>query len=88
MTRLRKLLPVITLLACGAAFAAEPVDINAADAPALAAAISGAGMKRAQAIVAYREKHGPFKSVDDLVKVPGIGTKSLEKSRENLTVHP
>jgi competence protein ComEA len=43
-----------------------PVDINTADAGTLARELNGVGPARAQAIVAYRNEHGPFKSVDDL----------------------
>jgi competence protein ComEA len=43
------------------------VNINTADAAAITGAhIKGIGKKRAEAIVAYRQQHGPFKSVDDL----------------------
>lgn len=85
MNALKSTLTAITLLVCGAVFAAEPVDINTADAPALAEAINGVGLKRAEAIVEYRNQNGPFKSVDDLVQVQGVGAKTLEKSRERLT---
>jgi competence protein ComEA len=37
------------------------------------------GIKKAEAIVAYRSEHGPFKSVDELVNVKGIGDKMLEQ---------
>jgi len=74
------------LLLTGAAFAAEPVNINEADAETLAESISGAGPKRAQAIVTHREEHGPFRSVDELLEVRGIGEKTLEDNRANLTV--
>ena len=56
------------------AFAAEPaapVDVNTASAEALAEAIDGVGLKRAQAIVEFREQHGAFASVDDLAQVRG-----------------
>ncbi len=85
MSTLRHLLIAATLLLAGTAFAVEPVNINTADAETLATAISGAGIKRAQAIVEYRERHGPFSSVDDLLNVQGIGPKTLEKNRANLT---
>lgn len=74
------------LLALSAATYAAPVDINSADAALLAQSIKGVGDKRAEAIVAYRNEHGPFKSVDDLAKVPGIGAKVVEQNRANLTV--
>ena len=65
---------------------AAPIDINTADAKTLAAVMPGVGPKTAQAIVDYRTQKGPFKSVDELTKVKGIGTKTLERSRANLTV--
>lgn len=72
-------------LVAGAVLAGDAVDINKADAATLAAAINGVGMKRAEAIIAYRDAHGPFKSVDDLVRVQGIGPNILKRSREKLT---
>lgn len=53
-----------------------PVDINHADATALAT-LKGIGAKKAAAIVAYRTAHGSFQSIDDLAHVKGIGKKSL-----------
>ena len=85
MKALRNVFFVLSFLfAPFAAFAA--VDINTADAQALADAIDGVGIKRAEAIVAYRQEHGPFQSVDDLVNVKGIGPKILENNRDELTV--
>ncbi len=85
MNALKTTLTALTLLACGVVFATEPVNINTADAQALADAINGVGLKRAEAIVEYRKQNGPFASVDELVQVRGVGEKSLEKSRERLT---
>ena len=70
------------------ALAGESVDINTATAETLAEAIDGVGMRKAEAIVRYREQHGPFASVDDLVEVSGIGPKILERSREKLIAGP
>jgi competence protein ComEA len=64
------------------AFAATPVNVNKADAQTIAASLDGIGMSKAAAIVAYRNAHGPFKSVDDLGKVKGVGTKTLARNRE------
>jgi len=66
---------------------AAPLNINTADAPALAKSIKGVGSKRAEAIVAYRKEHGPFKTVDELTKVKGINAKIVEDNRSNLTVN-
>lgn len=65
---------------------AEPVNINKADAVVLAERIKGVGPKLANAIVMYRKKHGPFKSIDGLQNVKGIGSKLVEKNRKELTV--
>ena len=48
--------------------------------------ISGIGAKRAEDIIAYRESHGGFQSVDDLKNVSGIGDKTLDKIRESIYV--
>ena len=66
-------------------FAAEPVDVNTANAETLAEAIHGVGLKRAQAIVLYREQHGAFSSVDQLAQVQGISAKTVERNRDRLT---
>jgi competence protein ComEA len=63
---------------------AGPVNINTADAKTLARELDGVGKAKAEAIVAYREKNGPFKSVDDLVKVKGLGKKLIEQNKANL----
>lgn len=48
--------------------------------------LSGIGKVKAQAIIDYREANGPFQTVDQLVKVKGIGPKTLEKLRDKITV--
>ena len=48
--------------------------------------VSGIGQKRAQDIIAYREANGPFRSVEDLKNVSGIGEKTLEKLKDAFTV--
>ena len=65
---------------------ASPVNINTADAPALSKNIKGVGMKKAQAIIDYREKNGKFNKVEDLMKVKGIGVKLLEKNSGSIIV--
>jgi competence protein ComEA len=63
---------------------AGPVNINSADAATLARELKGVGLKRAQAIVDYRTKHGPFKSADELVLVKGLGRKAIDKNRSDI----
>lgn len=72
----------VSLLLCGAAIAA--VNINTATKEELMT-LKGVGEKRAQEIIDYRAKHGPFKSVDDLEKVPGIGPSVLKQIRSEVT---
>lgn len=66
---------------------AEQININSADATSLASVMVGIGIKKAQAIVDYRTQNGNFKSVDELIHVKGIGPRTLEKNRDNLTVN-
>jgi competence protein ComEA len=72
----------ILLLLFGTAVPAAQVDINTADAATLARELKGIGLKRAQDIVEYRQKHGPFRSVDELALVKGIGPAAIAKNRE------
>lgn len=69
---------------------AQAIDINTASAGELEKGLKGIGPSKAAAIVKYREAHGPFQSVNDLTKVPGIKDKSLEKlladNQDKLTV--
>ena len=65
---------------------AGPVDINTADASTLAKELNGVGPARAQAIVAYRNEHGPFRSVDDLALVKNMPQKVIDSNRELLRV--
>lgn len=69
-----------------AASTTAKVNINTADSAVLAERLNGIGEKKAQAIVEHREKNGPFKTVDDLKNVSGIGDATLEKNRDLLTV--
>lgn len=61
------------------------VDINTAGVEEFTQ-LAGIGASKAQAIVEYREANGPFARVDDLVNVKGIGEKTLEKIRDELSV--
>jgi len=78
----------MVLVALSASVNAAPVDINTANAAMLATAIDGVGEKKAATIVQYRQTNGPFASVDDLAKIKGIGTVTIERNRANLMVVP
>jgi competence protein ComEA len=71
---------LVSLLPLGAL--AGPVNVNTADAATLARELHGIGPAKAQAIVAHRDKHGPFRSADDLARVRGIGRKTVERNRD------
>ncbi|MEW5972641.1 MAG: helix-hairpin-helix domain-containing protein [Pseudomonadota bacterium] len=79
--------PLVLAMALGplAVMAGEPVDINSATAAQLEH-INGIGPAKAQAIVDYRTKNGPFQKVEDLEKVDGIGAKMVEKIKPEVTV--
>lgn len=64
----------------------NPINLNTADAETLQRELSGVGSVKAQAIVSYRETHGEFASVDELLEVKGIGEALLERNRGKLTV--
>jgi len=66
--------------------AAAQVDINSADAKTLAETLSGVGLVKAEAIVAYRTSNGPFRRIEDLGNVKGIGTKTIEANREAIVI--
>lgn len=86
MDLLRTLVAALCLGVALSVSAGEVVDINTADARALAEAIEGVGERKAAAIVADRERHGPFRSVDDLARVSGIGPRTVDQNRARLTV--
>lgn len=73
---------ILSLVLALPAFAAGPVDINSADAKTIAEALTGIGLSKAEAIVAYRAENGPFASADDLSKVKGVGEKTVERNRD------
>lgn len=61
-----------------------PVDVNTADADALQT-LPGIGPALAERIIDYRTEHGPFRSVEELLEVKGIGEATLEKFRQDVT---
>ena len=82
---MKKLLLVFVMwfAICGIALAA--VNINTATKDELVS-LKGVGEKRAQAIIDYRKKNGPFKTVDDLEKVPGIGPGIMKQIKSHISV--
>ena len=74
-----------TIPAKAAAAPTQTVNINTATVQQLEA-LPGIGPSTAQRIVTYREKNGPFKKLEDLMNVQGIGEKSFLKLRPHLTL--
>lgn len=83
MNRIRSFCASIALLFSSLAFAG-PVNINTADAETISAELSGIGLARARAIVAYRSENGPFRAVEELLNVKGIGERTLEINADNI----
>lgn len=91
MNRFARLLQTLVLAfaLAGSAFAASPavaerVNINTADAATLDRVLLNIGPSKAQAIVAYRKANGPFRSIDQLALVKGVGLKTIEKNRARI----
>ena len=61
------------------------VNLNQADAQELMT-LTGIGKSRAEAIIQYRQKVGPFRSIEDVMNVSGIKESAFEKIREDITV--
>ncbi len=64
----------------------EKININTANAEQLAAALNGVGQKKAEAIVQFREQNGPFKSIEELGQVKGIGEATLAKNKDKISI--
>ncbi|MFZ1830432.1 MAG: helix-hairpin-helix domain-containing protein, partial [Candidatus Competibacteraceae bacterium] len=77
--KLLNLILALILALFSAVTLAQAIDLNTASAMELEKGLKGIGPSKAGAIVEYREAHGPFTSVNDLTKVPGIKEKTLEK---------
>ena len=82
---MKKLLLILALAFAFAIPAWAAVDINTATQAELQS-LNGVGPKKAQAIIEYRKKNGPFKSAADLDKVPGFGAKTVDALKKDITV--
>jgi len=82
---MKRLLSLILVLFSSISLAYAAVNLNTATVEELDG-VKGIGPSKAKAIVDYRSKNGPFKSVDDLKGVKGFGEKSVARLRGELTV--
>ena len=64
----------------------KAVSINTASAEELALALKGVGVKKAQAIVEWRQEYGDFQHVEELQEVKGIGQSTFEKNKDKITL--
>lgn len=62
------------------------ININTASAETLASELKGVGKSKAQAIVAYRNQHGPYKTIGEITDVKGIGKGILERNVGRIVV--
>ncbi len=85
-TLLLTLILLFSSSAMSAQDAAEKININTANAEQIASTMTGIGDSKAQAIVEYRSTHGNFKSLQELENVAGIGTKTVEKNKDKITL--
>ena len=60
------------------------VNLNTATAEEIADVLTGVGLKKATVIVAHRDENGPFKSIDQILDVKGIGPSTLKKNRHKI----
>jgi competence protein ComEA len=63
----------------------KKININTASAEELMQ-LKGIGSSHAASIIEFREKNGPFKTPEDLIKVPRIGTKTFEKNKDLIII--
>ena len=83
---MKKLLLTFISLIISTSIAMATVNLNTATKDDLDG-VKGIGPVKAQSIIDYRKKNGPFKSVDELENVKGFGSKSVKKVRSELTVN-
>jgi competence protein ComEA len=79
---------VVLIIVCGFLISQAKeslVNINTADETTLTT-LTYIGKSRAKAIIAYRDQHGPFKSIEALKDVSGVGDRVFESIKDKITV--
>ena len=62
----------------------DTINVNNADAGALAQALKGVGARKAEAIITFRELHGPFLTVEEMTQVKGLGKAFIAKNEHRV----
>jgi competence protein ComEA len=84
---MNKLIAVLAaLLISATCWATGPVNINTASAEEIAESLKGIGPSKARLIVEYRDEHGAFTHVDELVNVKGIGLSTVDRNRAMILI--
>ncbi len=65
---------------------ATSVNLNTAGAKEIAKVLKGIGLKKAEAIIAYRQSHGDFKAIEELASVKGIGVATIAKNHDRIVL--
>ncbi|MEL7024663.1 MAG: helix-hairpin-helix domain-containing protein [Pseudomonadota bacterium] len=86
MHRLCVFLVIAVLVSVSGSAIADPVNVNSASAEMIAKNLDGVGITKARAIVAYRNENGPFAAPGDLIKVVGIGQRTLALNANDILV--
>ena len=86
MINFKKLFLGLALSLLSVSAFAKGININSASAEEIASSVKGIGKVRAEAILEYRTANGPFKSVNDLTKVNGIGKATVQKNKGQFVV--
>ncbi len=84
MKTLKVLALSISLIFSALNISAAPVNVNTADANAISSNLKGIGMVKAQAVIDYRKIHGNFVNTESLTQVKGIGSRTIEKNKEDI----
>jgi competence protein ComEA len=84
-TTMKRIIGLLIALIAYAGIALAAVNINSATKEQLET-LDGIGPVKAQAIIDYRKKNGPFKSLEDVKKVDGIGDATFEKIRKDISL--
>lgn len=74
----------LILLSVSSVVLAAPVNVNTATAEEISENLVGIGLKKATAIVEYRQQHGVFQTANELINVKGIGLETLEKNKSDI----